>query len=619
MRHPTPATLDGVSPATAFLDLRWNEFYDRFTIDTYRPRFSNLPSVVREILDVSARLGERSDWAYHVVHLQEELKFMLSLAREFKWLTPAELWQLDQLASAKVADAANIAAIICGCDFKSVFESRMMSQLEALPSALPKEKKRADAVLNQLATIALHRELGDVVREGCLKLAPDAWVNGLLDRLAGASVEHEIYILIRSKGSWLGPGNLNILLRNSGFRTVPGPELEALQLPALPNGGAMIVEKVSAPAPQVALSVALRRLEPVIDMLGFHLLWKAPLLPKEGWVRVEGGPMTKVAVESPSYRLVKPSSKIDHLIETGLKPEIKARFEGSVANALDLHTTAMATPEVRTRFLNLWTALECLSSLVGGGSVIEKVANLVCPIVTWRKIEKIGRYCAINLHHWRITSGSKQTPVGILPGEDKDHIPVSAVIRLLCRPREYAGFTELKGIARQHPLLDFRLGSVWERFHNPRDLASALQASRSHLDWHLNRIYRARNLLVHSGKEVSYLEALSDNLHYYLSTVLSRIIHGVSSIGWMPAESARYWIMNADFVIDTLKSSPEKLTLENLVPDRDLLDGDQAPWDHATPVRPVEAIATSAVSPVAEPGTDGSSLMAGGTHNPALS
>lgn len=583
MRHPAPKTLAQSPTETAFLDLRWNEFYDRHTIDTYRPRFGNLPSVVTEIRDVGGRLGERSDWAYHVDHLRDELKSMLSVAREYKWLTTAELWQLDQLASSQGTDSAKIAAVICGCGFKDSFESRMIEELRKLPSVLPKEKKRAEAVLNQLATIVLHRELGDVNLEGSLKLAPGDWVEGLVQRLAKPHVRFEVLVLVRSRGAGLGPGNLDSLLQNSGFQTVSNAQLSDLGLAALPNGGAMIVENVFAPAPQAALVAVLRKLEPVIDMLAFYLLGKAPLLPKEGWVKEGDGALEKVVAESPNYRLVKASSKIDHLIEHGLKPETKSRFEGSVANALDLHTTAMSTPDVRTRFLNLWTALECLGSLVGGGSVIERVTNLVCPIVTWRKMEKIGRYCAINLHQWRIVSGSKGEPSEILPGEDEEHIPVAAMVRLLCMPKGHGDFAKLRPIASGHPLLDFRLGAVWDRFHNPLRFASALAASRRHLDWHLNRIYRARNLLVHSGVETPYLEALSDNLHYYFSTVLSRVIHGVSSNkGCMPAESARYWVMNADFVIETLKTFPAKVTLDDLMPDRGLQHGEQAPWEHST-------------------------------------
>ena len=248
MRHPTPQTLAEAPPGTAFLDLRWNEFYDRHTIDTFRPRFGNLPSVVSEIRDVGGRLGERADWAYHVDHLREELKSMLSVVREYKWLTTAELWQVDRLASSTGPDAAKIAATICGCGFKDSFESRMIAELRKLPAVLPREKKRAEAVLNQLATIALHRKLGDVKLEGSLKLAPADWVEGLIQRLAGTTIEFEVFVLVRSRGAGLEPGDLNTLLNNSGFETVPPTQLDQLGLPALPNGGVLIIERVSAPA-----------------------------------------------------------------------------------------------------------------------------------------------------------------------------------------------------------------------------------------------------------------------------------------------------------------------------------------------------------------------------------
>jgi hypothetical protein len=64
VRHPKPEQLSAASPATAFLDLRWNEFFDKHTIDTFRPRFGNLPTLVAEIFDpiwfVPSSLGAKS-------------------------------------------------------------------------------------------------------------------------------------------------------------------------------------------------------------------------------------------------------------------------------------------------------------------------------------------------------------------------------------------------------------------------------------------------------------------------------------------------------------------------------------------------------------------------------
>jgi hypothetical protein len=120
---------------------------------------------------------------------------------------------------------------------------------------------------------------------------------------------------------------------------------------------------------------------------------------------------------------------------------------------------------------------------------------------------------------------------------------------------------------------------VWKRFRNPHRLSSSLLASRQHLEWHINRIYRARNLLVHSGKEAPYLETLCENLHYYVNTVLSRVIHGVSmNRGWSPADSAKHWVMLGDFVIQRLERNPQSLSLEHLMPEWNSDSETVHPW-----------------------------------------
>lgn len=50
-----------------------------------------------------------------------------------------------------------------------------------------------------------------------------------------------------------------------------------------------------------------------------------------------------------------------------------------------------------------------------------------------------------------------------------------------------------------------------------------------HLDrvnWHLHRMYRTRNMLAHSGDQVPYLSALTENLHTYLDTLVYAISDG---------------------------------------------------------------------------------------------
>lgn len=578
VRHPNPEQLSAASPATAFLDLRWNEFFDKHTIDTFRPRFGNLPTLVAEIFDTCGRVDNHPGWASHLVHLQAELKWRLVKAREFGWLSSLELWQLEELAKVPAEKAQKIAAILNGGGFQMRYEARIFAQAGALPSSLPQEKKKADAILNQLATIALQRGFVDPSSEDRLLKSPTEWVDDILHSLQGAAQEIRVYVTLVA-GSKLKPEELSRLLMRSGFDVVAPTEWTGLGLPEQPVGSSVIGTRVPALTHQAALGSFIRKLEPVIDMLAFYMAGQAPALPTKGWVGKPEEQLVEIQQESSGFQLVQSHSRPGLLVGHALEPGTKSRFEGSVSSALDLHATAMRAADVRTRFLNLWMALECLGSLVGHGGVIQKISDLVCPIVTWRKIEKISRYCSINIHHWRRVSGTKSERSAIFPGESNSRIPAGDAIALLGRPKDHQHLTELSRLTGGHPLLVFRLMEVWERFRNPQRLSSSLAESRKHLEWHLNRIYRARNLLVHSGTEVPYLEILCENLHYYVNTVLSRVIHGVSvNKGWSPADSARHWVMLGDFVIQKLDKNPQCLSLEHLMPEWDSRSEPVHPW-----------------------------------------
>jgi hypothetical protein len=46
---------------------------------------------------------------------------------------------------------------------------------------------------------------------------------------------------------------------------------------------------------------------------------------------------------------------------------------------------------------------------------------------------------------------------------------------------------------------------------------------RTKVDWHIRRIYRSRNLLIHAGQKLPYLSSLVENLHYYFHCVFDGI------------------------------------------------------------------------------------------------
>ena len=576
MIHPPLAQIEAADPATVFLALRWNEFFDPYTIDSFQPKLCNLPILLEEILEVCETSNRHESSLGHLASLQAELEMPLKSAEGRRWISSFDAWKLDELRKSRTcADAEKIAKVLLGDGFKGKFEESIIAEIGKLPTLLPTHKESSDLLLGQLATIALNRGYSGIenteAANKLLEKSPGQWVEGLLSRLQSRPQEYLVALELvptpRLKGDRLAK-----VMEKGGFKVEDPADFPTI---TLQHGGVLVSVLEEGISPVASLQAVIRQVEPILDMLDFYLADRAAALPASGWVGKIKQEMVLTSVPSQSLRLVHPHRYADRLVIEALESGAGGRLDGSVRNALELHSAAMHSTDVRTRFLNLWAALECLASLVDESTISRRVTALVCPVVTWRKMEKIGRYLAINLHLWCKELGMKNT------GKGNPEFSAAKIIDALCKPTKHADILRLFEMAGKHELLRYRIHSSWKAFNDPGVLAKNLADSREHLAWHLKRIYRARNLLVHRGIEVPRLEGLCDNLHYYVSMLLSRVIHGVSrNQRWKPDEAVKHWQLMGNYVIEQLSNRPHLIVLEDLMPATAADVAVIHPWGH---------------------------------------
>jgi hypothetical protein len=115
-------------------------------------------------------------------------------------------------------------------------------------------------------------------------------------------------------------------------------------------------------------------------------------------------------------------------------------------------------------------------------------------------------------------------------------------------------------------------------FHDPGALAKDLHRSRQRLKWHLWRIYRARNLLVHVGMESPMLLHLLSHLQFYLSTAISRLLHRVTHDAELDAaKAASYWCELGNRVLDEMSANPAQLKVSELMTNPQIRT-EECPW-----------------------------------------
>ncbi len=63
-----------------------------------------------------------------------------------------------------------------------------------------------------------------------------------------------------------------------------------------------------------------------------------------------------------------------------------------------------------------------------------------------------------------------------------------------------------------------------EMLKKPKNVIKRIELHEKKVNWQLRRIYRTRNLIVHSGSSISYIDTLIENAHDYLDQTIEEVL-----------------------------------------------------------------------------------------------
>lgn len=235
-----------------------------------------------------------------------------------------------------------------------------------------------------------------------------------------------------------------------------------------------------------------------------------------------------------TQRLIKnhlnPMHKCADLIEAAAKKKLqlfmsdfsldKGSFSKFVRSA-QLHSMALTSNSNENQILNLWISLESLipsetkPDKVAG---IEHIANSAIPFLNEQYVSKLLNNLVKDLLRWN----KKATIVALRPIPGKKF--VDKLARLIALPAHLAERSLLESKFRDFHLLRDRFDYFKDLLSSPKNIVKGLDAHKQRLEWQIRRIYRARNIIVHSGKIPPYTKPLIEHTHDYLDTILSRLV-----------------------------------------------------------------------------------------------
>lgn len=187
----------------------------------------------------------------------------------------------------------------------------------------------------------------------------------------------------------------------------------------------------------------------------------------------------------------------------------------------DLHGICVSSDIVENQLVNLWTSLETLIPVRIKGATIINVVDSMLPFLLTAYIKRLVSRLGHDLITWR--RWTTKRILNKVDGESAASIS-QKLLALLCVDSNDALRKELYAELGDFQLLRFRVFSLVQMLSTPESVRKALDEHERKLRWQIRRIYRTRNLIVHSGSKPPYINGLVENGHDYLDLMLFEIM-----------------------------------------------------------------------------------------------
>ena len=548
------------NPDSVLLIACWHELFDGYTPDSFQPRLHNVASLVEELVEI-AHWWQREPKAFaNVKPIKAELAAAIKSEKDILSRIPTYHSRCLSLVDAK-SPAAIISSgrILAGQRkiYRNAFE---LVALEAI-SNLPTSKKDAVTSVRRLSTFAFQHGKEDDDAWDPLSKDPTKAPTELFQEMSGLAngVVKDFTCTLTILGD---EQIMNSTVRTMGHRV--------LSSKSLPDGYAASIGSTNGQPIHVCVNVKAKSIREAVAKardelelaIGFASLYRNPAelrLHTTAHVAATGYKRTFLQSEQ-AFRRLHPRARA----KTDIKGAIKmtaGTVDHRILAAVRQLALASASTDNRTRFINLWSALETLAGAHEGENAMDRVRELIIPLVISRHVHRTTRYMTILTQRFGNRIGSAAYGLGFRPSE-------TGLVRLddmLVTLSSKCNDPKIKDLLHfaDHPLLRYRLFDTWKLFHDPKYLRERLIQSQDRLGWQLARIYRARNLLVHEGQEVRHIVPLLDNLQNYLSMLVQRLVHETkrkSHHEWDVRHCIEYWNGRMSHVLNGLKEEPSRLT-----------------------------------------------------------
>ncbi|MCX5774459.1 MAG: hypothetical protein NTX05_07630 [Fusobacteria bacterium] len=205
------------------------------------------------------------------------------------------------------------------------------------------------------------------------------------------------------------------------------------------------------------------------------------------------------------------SQQLLHKIMTSYKSTKDYKFK----RGLELHGMAMNTRYIENQFLNLWSIFETMF-LNNEKDKILKLCNVLIPFICKEYISKILFDLYSNLVDYN-------PDIKVIVENCKLGSSVEEKLAAIIIQENSSAYRRIEEEIIHYPLLQNRLKWIKSNITSSEKLYELVERYRQKIEWHIKRMYRARNFMLHEGKVFSNIHLLVDNLHSYIDSVINQL------------------------------------------------------------------------------------------------
>jgi len=216
----------------------------------------------------------------------------------------------------------------------------------------------------------------------------------------------------------------------------------------------------------------------------------------------------------------RPLEKLSNLVLETLANLTSERLNNEstlrLSRALTRHHSALSSETPENQLLQFWSAVEVLFPPTSDSADrVAQISDSVTPFVCSEYAAKLAADLFLSIKSCGLPEGLQ-----LLSEVPEGNNPIEKCLALISIETNQPVREKFFQMLEWHPILRNRIYSLNVKFLSSDAVLNSLNVHIQLVSWQIRRIYRARNLIIHSGRTLPYVNVLVENVHSYVDRVL---------------------------------------------------------------------------------------------------